>query len=157
MCRCKGVKFFFLELCIMLYVVDSIDSKWVKYISSDPVRPTISVEDRINSNSVVYIYSSSGIEADAVLCVKFLSSVPASEYELLSTSSGSVVIFYSIWSNRSGSGKELLKVVYSMLKGFGYKDFVTLSPCSELARKFHISNGASILRINDSSINYLYS
>jgi len=34
--------------------------------------------------------------------------------------------------------------------------FVTLSPKTEMARKFHLKNGAFVMRENESSINYEY-
>jgi len=36
------------------------------------------------------------------------------------------------------------------------KRFVTLSPPTELARRFHIRNGANIFRVNEQSVNYEY-
>jgi hypothetical protein len=34
--------------------------------------------------------------------------------------------------------------------------FVTLSPKTEMARRFHIKNGAHVLKENDSTVNYEY-
>jgi len=36
------------------------------------------------------------------------------------------------------------------------KRFVTLSPKSEMAKKFHLKNGASIFRENEDTVNYEY-
>ena len=36
------------------------------------------------------------------------------------------------------------------------KRFVTLSPCTEMARKFHLQNGAIELRQNEWTVNYEY-
>ena len=69
-----------------------------------------------------------------------------------------VAIFYTIWSYKPGAGAKLLRQAVENLKE-GYKGierFVTLSPKTELAKKFHLKNGAYILRENEQTINYEY-
>ena len=34
--------------------------------------------------------------------------------------------------------------------------YVTLSPQTEMARKFHLANGATVLQVNSTSVNYEY-
>ena len=34
--------------------------------------------------------------------------------------------------------------------------YVTLSPQTEMARKFHLANGATVLEVNSTSVNYEY-
>jgi hypothetical protein len=36
------------------------------------------------------------------------------------------------------------------------KRFVTLSPMTDMARRFHLSNGAGVLQVNSTSVNYEY-
>jgi len=36
------------------------------------------------------------------------------------------------------------------------KRFITLSPQTEMARRFHLRNGAVVLQVNTTSVNYEY-
>jgi hypothetical protein len=48
-------------------------------------------------------------------------------------------------------------VVDEMQKQFPEIDrFVTLSPKTEMAKRFHLKNGAVVLRENDTTVNYEY-
>jgi len=38
----------------------------------------------------------------------------------------------------------------------GIETYVTLSPKTEMARKFHLKNGARELRENSDTVNYIY-
>jgi hypothetical protein len=68
------------------------------------------------------------------------------------------VVFYTIWSYKPGAGQRLLqeglKKVQAELPNV--KRFVTLSPPTDMARRFHIKNGASVFRVNSDTVNYEY-
>jgi hypothetical protein len=69
-----------------------------------------------------------------------------------------VAVFYTIWSYSPGAGQALIKAAAEWLLG-EYKDItniVTLSPQTEMARRFHHKNGAVTLRENATSVNYEY-
>ena len=42
------------------------------------------------------------------------------------------------------------------MKNLTLKRFVTLSPKTELAKRFHLKNGAIVYRENDETVNYEY-
>ena len=67
-------------------------------------------------------------------------------------------IFYTIWSYKPGAGRQLIfdSVQYIKSNKPNISRFVTLSPKTEMARRFHLKNGAIIFRENIESINYEY-
>ena len=68
------------------------------------------------------------------------------------------VVFYSVWSYKPGSGRELLIQAMKNIKEQypTVTTFVTLSPQTAMARRFHLKNGASVYRTNEKTVNYLY-
>jgi hypothetical protein len=69
-----------------------------------------------------------------------------------------VAIFYTIWSYKAGAGRQLIFDAVKYIKE-NRKDinrFITLSPKTEMARRFHIKNGAVVFRDNMETVNYEY-
>lgn len=143
----------------MLYrLVDSKDS-WIKLIVDDPVRPEIPAEFRVSSSGDMFVLLDSS-RVLAVVCVSYKSSVPQSIAQLMEQDSGpwAYAVFYTIWSYCSGSGREMLVQARQWIKQHkpNISTFVTLSPKTDLARKFHLSNGADQYRVNSDSVNFIY-
>ena len=67
-------------------------------------------------------------------------------------------IFYTIWSYAPGAASDLLFQTVSRIKEMypSVQRFVTLSPKTEMARKFHLRNGALVFRENPDTVNYEY-
>ena len=67
-------------------------------------------------------------------------------------------VFYTIWSYKAGKGSELLILAVKEIQNQypSITRFVTLSPKTELARRFHLKNGAIIFRENTDTVNYEY-
>ena len=92
-------------------------------------------------------------------CVSFHDFVPEDVKDLDNTSQvPTTAIFYTIWSYKSGKGQELLRAA---VKGIqeqypSVTRFVTLSPKTNVARRFHMKNGAIIFRENIDTTNYEY-
>ena len=142
----------------MLHTITTITEEIVKLLKDDPVRPEIPVTDRINSNSRIYMLKD-GNHTKAITCVKFLDEIPAAVDELVAlVGSAKTAVFYTIWSYTAGAGRELIvKAQQSIREEFpGIDTYVTLSPKTEMARKFHLKNGAGIYRENSDSVNYIY-
>jgi hypothetical protein len=141
----------------MLHFITQPTDPLLEYIKDDPVRPDISAEFRVSDNRFV-----SAIVSDkprAMVCVSLHNFVPAAVQELdLTTAEPDTAIFYTIWSYAPGAGAELLReTVAGIRKQFpNIKKFVTLSPKTELARRFHLKNGACVMRENADTINYEY-
>jgi hypothetical protein len=141
----------------MLYIIDSINDPYIKFINDDPVRPNISISDRVGPLRKIFLE----IEKDkpcAITCVMLKETVPVNEQELFSIKDAvTIAIFYTIWSYAPGAASKLLLDTVKLLKHeYNAKRFVTLSPKTEMAYKFHIKNGAKILNENANTINYEY-
>ena len=142
----------------MLHTITTITEEIVKLLKDDPVRPEIPVTDRINSNSRIYMLKD-GDQTKAITCVKFLEAVPAAVDDMADlVGSATTAVFYTIWSYTAGSGRDLIvRAQESIKQEFpGIDTYVTLSPKTEMARRFHLKNGAQELRENLDTINYIY-
>ena len=142
----------------MLHTRTTITEEIVKLLTDDPVRPEIPVTDRINSNSRIYMLKD-GDQTKAITCVKFLEAVPAAVDDMVDlVGSATTAVFYTIWSYTAGSGRDLIvRAQESIKQEFpGIDTYVTLSPKTEMARRFHLKNGAQELRENSDTINYIY-
>jgi hypothetical protein len=67
-------------------------------------------------------------------------------------------MFYTVWSYDKGAGREVVFAVTDWIKqNMPEVDrFVTLSPPTEMARKFHTRNGAVELQHNGETVNFEY-
>lgn len=136
-----------------------MDDPFLSLIKDDPVRPEIPVEFRLSDRSEIYILMEDQTPL-AVLCVAYCDMIPSTCEELFSLPAElTSVIFYTVWSYVAGAGRELVLNAAAHIKEQheNVKRFVTLSPKTEMARKFHLKNGASIFRENPESFNYEYS
>lgn len=142
----------------MLQTFTTITEEIVALLKDDPVRPEIPVDQRINSNSRIYVLKE-GDKTQAVTCVKFLTGVPAAVDDLVDTvESATTAVFYTIWSYAAGAGRTLIQEAQKSIEiEFpGIQTYVTLSPKTEMARRFHLRNGAGVYRENPDTINYIY-
>ena len=142
----------------MLYTITTPDDGLITVIKDDPVRPEIPASDRVNHNSRIYVWMN-GNETAAVTCVKFLESVPAAVEDMADMVGGATTaVFYTIWSYAAGAGRVLIQEAQKSIETEfpGIQTYVTLSPKTEMARRFHLKNGARELRENPNTINYIY-
>ena len=70
----------------------------------------------------------------------------------------STAVFYTVWSYKPGAGREIVNGVAELIKKQRpyVKRFVTLSPLTEMARKFHIKNGAKLIAKHHDCQNFEY-
>ena len=142
----------------MLHTITTITEDLDQLILDDPVRPEIPVSQRVNANSRIYMLKS-GDQTLAVTCVKFLTVVPAAVEDLVDlVESATTAVFYTIWSYAAGAGRELIQQTQTSIQEEfpDISTYVTLSPKTEMARRFHLKNGARELRENSNTINYIY-
>ena len=142
----------------MLKIINSNDDDDTKYIGDDPVRPHIPIQNRIGKNQKIFLLYD-GDKIQAITCVSFNNSVPVDEDTLFTDEDDiNLVVFYTIWSYVPGKARDLLFGVVDYIKENlpEVKRFVTLSPKTEMAKKFHLRNGAFIFSENETSINYEY-
>ena len=71
--------------------------------------------------------------------------------------SGKIAIAYTVWSTKKGGGKLIVKQVFKMIKKSNHLNrLITLSPLTEMARNFHLRNGAEEIQVNDETQNFEY-
>ena len=142
----------------MLTFITDLASPLIKFVKDDPVRPEIPAEFRVSNNRFI----SSIVEGEdpkAIVCVALQDFVPGSVAELAQDAlEPNTAIFYTIWSYVPGAGQKLLRETVAQIQQQfpNITRFVTLSPKTELARRFHIKNGAVVFRENEETINYEY-
>ena len=135
----------------------------------DPVRPELDNEFRTSYGRKIYGVKYKD-EIHAVMCFAFTNKVPKSVHELDTFSRdaflqsatrdqnvGKIAIAYTVWSNKKGGGKLIVKEVYRMIKKSNHLNrLVTLSPLTDMARNFHLRNGAEEIQVNDDTQNFEY-
>jgi hypothetical protein len=141
----------------MLYLIKEPSDRLLSHISEDPVRPHIPITARLGTNRDIFTLVQDD-QVKAITCVSYNPQVPESEQDLFSLDHPLVAVFYTIWSYENGAGRALLldAVNYIQSNRGDIQRFVTLSPKTEMARRFHIKNGAIVLRENQSTVNYEY-
>jgi hypothetical protein len=142
----------------MLQTITQPNEYLLTLIKDDPVRPEIPLSDRLNNNSRIYVWKQ-GEATAAVTCVKFLETVPAAVEDMAQlVERATTAVFYTIWSYAAGAGRVLIQEAQKSIESEfpGIQTYVTLSPKTEMARRFHIKNCARELSENTNTINYNY-
>ena len=122
------------------------------YIQKDPVRPHMKAESRIALGREMY-----HIDEQAFICLAFLNKIPVSEDELLTSNVGDIAVAYTVWSLKKGLGRKIIFETQKHIQDtFRFSRLVTLSPKTEMAKKFHLSNGATLLQESDHAYNFEY-
>ena len=147
----------------MLHFIKDLSNKLLDFIKDDPVRPEIPTEFRVKDGRMVAALTdeteTENETPEAMVCVSFHDFVPENVNDLNNTTEvPTTAVFYTIWSYKSGKGQELL---FRAVKGIqeqypSVTRFVTLSPKTNLARRFHLKNGAIVYRENIETVNYEY-
>jgi len=138
-------------------------------ISRDPVRPELDNVFRTSYGRKIYGVKYKD-EIHAVMCFAFTNKIPKTvkELDLLSKDAflqsaqrsqkiGKIAIAYTVWSTKRGGGKLIVKEVFKVIKKSNHLNrLVTLSPLTEMARNFHLRNGAIELQVNETTQNFEY-
>ena len=138
-------------------------------INEDPVRPELDIKFRTSYGRKIF-----GVkykkEICAIMCFGYTNEIPKNveELDLMTKDAhlqatlrdknvGKIAIAYTVWSKKKGGGKLIVKEVFKKIKKSNHLNrLVTLSPLTDLARKFHLRNGATELQINEKSQNFEY-
>jgi hypothetical protein len=143
----------------MIYEIQNEQDPYSYLLSEDPVRAHIPVQERFGNNRHVFALVQENL-VTAIVCCKLCSGIPASEQDLLTNNCANpnTIVFYTIWSYKPGAGQQLIVESLKFAKSkFSYVDkYMTLSPPTEMARRFHLKNGASVYRVNHDTVNYEY-
>ncbi len=144
---------------MMIQTIKTITDQFLSLLLDDPVRPTIPHLDRVGENKDIFVFRDEDEKVKAITCVSYQCNVPTRESELFEIcSEPTVAVFYTIWSYAPGAGRQLIfdAVEYIKENKKEIRRFVTLSPKTDMARKFHTRNGAIVFRDNPETVNYEY-
>ena len=142
----------------MLHLIKDIADSFFNFITQDPVRPSIPFAQRVGPNRDVFVLKDKE-EVKAITCVSYQDSIPSAEQDLFAESDRpTVAVFYTIWSYAPGAGRQLIfdSVKHIQNEQTNIQRFVTLSPKTELAKRFHLKNGACVYKENTETVNYEY-
>ncbi len=138
-------------------------------VNEDPVRPELSLKFRTSFGRKIF-----GVkykkEICAIMCFGFTNQIPKNikELDLMTRDAhlqsalrdrkvGKIAIAYTVWSKKKGGGKLIVKEVFKKIKKSNHLNrLITLSPLTEVARNFHLRNGAIELQVNKDSQNFEY-
>ncbi len=138
-------------------------------VNEDPVRPELDIKFRTEYGRKIF-----GVkykkEICAIMCFGFVNEIPKTVKELdlfakdaylqsaqRDQNIGKIAIAYTVWSKKKGGGKLIVKEVFKMIKKSSHLNrLVTLSPLTEMARKFHLNNGAKEISVNEETQNFEY-
>jgi len=137
--------------------------------NEDPVRPELTNKFRTEYGRKIYAVKYKK-EICAIMCFGFTNDIPKTVEELnLMTKDahlqsalrdqnvGKIAIAYTIWSKKKGGGKLIVKEVFKKIKQSNHLNrLITLSPLTDIARNFHLHNGAFELQINETTQNFEY-
>ena len=135
----------------------------------DPIRPELDNNFRTSFGRKIYgVKYKNGI--CAIMCFGFTNEIPKNvkELDLMTKDAhlqsirrdqrvGKIAIAYTVWSKKKGGGKLIVKEVFKKIKKSNHLNrLVTLSPLTDMARNFHLRNGAIELQVNNETQNFEY-
>ena len=138
-------------------------------VKEDPVRPELDNKFRTSYGRKIFGVKYNN-EICAIMCFGFTNEIPKTveELDLMTKDAylqsslrdknvGKIAIAYTVWSKKKGGGKLIVKEVFKKIKKSNYLNrLVTLSPLTEMARNFHLHNGAIELQVNKETQNFEY-
>ena len=137
--------------------------------NEDPVRPELDNVFRRSYGRKIFGVKYGG-EIHAVMCFAYTNKIPkdVDEMDKLSHDAylqsaqrdqniGQIAIAYTVWSKKKGGGKLIVNEVFKKIKKSNHLNrLITLSPLTEMARNFHLRNGAVELQVNEKTQNFEY-
>ena len=150
-------------------MLNSLSDSQLENIKDDPVRPHIDPQWRVSDGREVYsLTEDQYAEFDevlhegptAIICVSYCNEIPTSEEDLITYNDpdGNIAVFYTVWSYDPGAGREIVRTVAEHIKQH-HKSvirYVTLSPLTVMAERFHTRNGAKLIFKHDTCQNFEY-
>ena len=138
-------------------------------VDEDPIRPELDIKFRTSYGRKIF-----GVkykeEICAIMCFGYTNEIPKTieELDLMTQDAhlqstlrdqkvGKIAIAYTVWSKKKGGGKLIVKEVFKKIKHSNHLNrLVTLSPLTEMARNFHLRNGAIEWQVNQKTQNFEY-
>ena len=144
----------------MKYKIEVVTDRPELWRDGDPVRPELGVSYKTYPGRQVYGLKDDSGEHVAFCCVARTWDVPVDIMSLsnLTSKDGSIYVPYTVWSLRRGAGKAIINELLRLVRenDLGIKRVVTLSPRTEMARKFHLRNGAQEVASGLVAVNFEY-
>ena len=144
----------------MLHQIQSASDPFFQLLEGDPVRPNIDHQQRLGKNKQVLVLLDQQSQPQSVVCVALCNTVPREESELFCYDGHqpTVAVLYTIWSLVSGGGRKMIPAArLHIQQNFpSVAQIVTLSPLTDMARRFHLNNGARELQVNTHTVNFEY-
>ena len=129
-------------------------------VKDDPIRPELEFWWRLLNGREVYgSFEDDPVrpELKSVVCVAKMNFIPKTTHDLRQSKiSGDIMVAYTLWSYEKGWGSKLIDGLKQTAQNQYMKRLVTLSPLTEMARSFHLKNGAKELQTNHSTRNFEY-
>ncbi len=139
-------------------------------VTEDPVRPELDLTFRQTYGRKILGLRDDEGDISAIICFAFTDEVPKTVEELEKFSydsairssnrsgvQGSIAVAYTVWAKKKGGGRAIVNEVYKRIKKSNHLNrLITLSPLTEMARNFHIKNGAKELQVNETTQNFEY-
>ena len=135
------------------------------FLKDEPVRPHLPSEWRTQYPREVYaLYEDKYAQYDepltedplAIICVAYTDFVPECEADLNNTGS-KIAVFYTVWSYSKGAGRDIVNQTAQYIKdNRNCERYVTLSPLTAMAERFHLSNGAEFIGKQPLTQNFEY-
>ena len=145
-----------------------------QYAQDDPVRPHLTADYRTTEGREMWaLYEDKYAVAHepsndplAIICVAYTNAVPRNETELhwYSAASGTgavatnTAVFYTVWSYSRGAGQTIVNTVAEHIQQTRPEvaRWVTLSPLTKMAERFHLKNGAQFVERYDTAQTFEY-
>ena len=137
------------------------------YTKDDPVRPHIPAEFRHSHGRQVWglFEDRYGVmltydKPQAIICVAYTWDIPKDEQELERYSNThsrggplttNTAVFYTVWSYSAGAGRQIVNTLAAHILHTRreIEQWVTLSPLTDMATRFHTKNGAVLNSVHD--------
>lgn len=144
----------------MSYTLEFVTSKPDLWKDGDPVRPELGVAYKTYPGREVFGLKNKDGNYVAFCCVARTWGVPIDIMSLsnLTSKEGTCYIPYTVWSLKRGSGKAIINALLDHARNTakGIRRVVTLSPNTEMARSFHLRNGAKEIATHVVTANFEY-
>ena len=144
----------------MNYTLENVTSKPHLWENSDPVRPELGVAYKTYPGRLVFGLRDENNEYVAFCCVARSLDVP---WDIMSLSNftsqdGTIYVPYTVWSLKKGAGRTIINELLRLVReaDSGVSRVVTLSPKTEMAKNFHMRNGAREISSSVVTVNFEY-
>ena len=143
----------------MNYTLENVTDNVDAWFNKDPVRPELGVEFKREVGRAVFGLKDESGEYKAFLCMARTIDVPidTTGLDTLTSMFGEIAVPYSVWSYQKGAGREIINQVLTLMqRAKTVSRVITLSPLTDMARNFHIRNGAVEIQRNEDTVNFEY-